>query len=181
MRGQDVDFEVVDGQVIGIYKLAGVSATSANFASVGQTPPVSPSPVSAGSSLSLNVATDKGLFEHFKTCITKDYANFNGRARRREYWGFMLFSTIYIILLYILVAILGSISEGLAGFVFIVGYLTILLPSLAVAVRRLHDIDKSGWFLLLHIVPFGSIVLLVFACLDSHPYANRYGVSPKYQ
>ena len=93
------------------------------------------------------------------------YADFSGRARRSEYWGFAFFVTIIS-----LIPVVGYI-----------GSLVTLIPMLAVGARRLHDIGKSGWFLLLLLVPFvGGIILLVFFCQDSHPNENEYGVSPKY-
>ncbi|GAA2505215.1 DUF805 domain-containing protein [Streptomyces longisporus] len=104
----------------------------------------------------------------------KKYAVFSGRARRKEYWMFVLFSAIiYAVLLGIGLAIK-------APFIAIVFYVAILLPSLAVGVRRLHDTGRSGWWLLFGIVPLaGPITLLVFTCSDSQPGVNKYGPNPK--
>ncbi|MGN1172458.1 MAG: DUF805 domain-containing protein [Muribaculaceae bacterium] len=91
-----------------------------------------------------------------------NYANFNGRASRSEYWWFALFNFI-----------LGCIP-----FVNILAGLALLIPSLALGARRLHDTGRSGWWLLLALIPFGAIVLLVFFCQDSQPMPNEYGPVP---
>jgi uncharacterized membrane protein YhaH (DUF805 family) len=108
--------------------------------------------------------------------VLKNYAVFNGRARRTEYWMFFLFNAIITIILSILENI-GDITNVLTG---IYGILT-LLPSLAVGARRLHDSGKSGWWLLIGLIPFiGTIILLIFFCLDSEEGDNRFGANPKY-
>lgn len=110
--------------------------------------------------------------------VLKKYADFNGRARRTEYWTFALVNLIIGSILGTLSAIplLGLIFKMLSG----IFSLLILIPSLAVSVRRLHDIDKTGWFLLLCLIPIaGPIILLVFFCTDSNPGPNAYGESPK--
>ena len=120
--------------------------------------------------------------------VIRKYADFNGRARRKEYWMFALFVFVIYIGLAIagglLTAIIAKTSHGMGGLVFLApAYLFILamlIPSLAVAVRRLHDTGKSGWFLLIGLIPFiGSIILLVFYCMDSQPGPNEYGPNPK--
>lgn len=102
------------------------------------------------------------------------YAVFSGRARRAEYWWFVLF---YVIA-YVVAAVIDQ-ALGAPVLTLIVA-LGLLVPSLAVSVRRLHDTDRSGWWLLLGLIPFGGIVVLVFECLDGQPGPNRYGPSPKY-
>lgn len=119
----------------------------------------------------------------------KRYAEFSGRSQRMEYWMFVLFQVIVIVALMLLTGIMGAIfgSEdgelGVVGglmaiimFVFIFG---LIVPTIAVTVRRLHDQDKSGWWYLLNFVPFGGIVLFVFMCLDGTPGPNQYGPDPK--
>src|SRR3712207_5732824 len=88
------------------------------------------------------------------------YADFTGRARLAEYWWFALFS--------VAVVVVAAIIDALIGFPLlqIVVSLGLFIPSLAVGVRRLHDTDRSGWWLLIRLVPFGGIVLLVFYCLE---------------
>jgi uncharacterized membrane protein YhaH (DUF805 family) len=102
------------------------------------------------------------------------YVGFSGRARRSEYWFFALFCFLAYVAATVLDAALG------VRVLSVLTSLGLLLPSLAVGVRRLHDTDRTGWWLLIGLVPFaGAIVLLVFACLDSQPFPNRYGPSPK--
>lgn len=109
------------------------------------------------------------------TKVLQNYVGFTGRARRTEYWMFALFNAIIIIVLSILEALLGlpGIISGLYS-------LAVLLPSLAVAVRRLHDTGKSGLWLLISLIPvIGAIILLVFMVLDSDEETNQYGPNPK--
>lgn len=106
--------------------------------------------------------------------VFSQYVGFKGRARRSEYWWFVLFNVI--------VAVVISLIARLTGFTALSGIysLAVLLPGLAVAVRRLHDIGKSGWFYLFAFIPVvGAIILLVWFCKDSEPGANAYGPNPK--
>ncbi|AEB44166.1 DUF805 domain-containing protein [Micromonospora maris] len=108
------------------------------------------------------------------------YATFRGRARRSEYWWFSLFLLLVGIVASVLDGALGVDFEGSGGPVSLLVNLAVLLPSLAVAVRRLHDIDRTGWWLLLALIPIvGWIVLLVFALQNGTPGPNRFGPSPK--
>jgi serine/threonine protein kinase len=136
--------------------------------------------------------------------VWKQYADFSGRARRREYWYFALFNMITMILLLIAGIIIGSIiAEQYDSMEYYYDYynnyynyaeyimtsitvimsiygLIVFLPALAVTVRRLHDSGKSGWWLLINLIPYaGSIVIFIFTLLDSQPNANEYGASPK--
>ncbi len=113
--------------------------------------------------------------------VLKKYAVFSGRARRKEYWYFVLFNFIIGLVLAAIVALLGSIFHT-EGFKVLNGLysLAVLIPSLAVTVRRLHDTDRSGWWILIGLVPLvGAIVLLVFTVQDSTPSENRFGPNPK--
>lgn len=122
------------------------------------------------------------MFEAYKTCI-QHYAVFRGRARRSEYWLFVLFNNIVIWLATGLAYLLRdsaptavTLITGLSGLY----SLFILLPSLAVLVRRLHDRDLSGWFYFISFIPvIGAIILLVQMCKDGTPGVNRFGPSPK--
>lgn len=117
----------------------------------------------------------------------KRYADFNGRSRRKEYWMFTLFTLIVYVVLYALMFMgmdyqtgqpggLGMLAMGLLG-IFALG---VLVPSIAVAVRRFHDQDKSGWFVLLAFIPIiGGLILLVFMCLEGTRGPNRFGEDPK--
>ncbi len=113
--------------------------------------------------------------------VLKQYADFNGRARRKEYWMFALFNMIFAIVAMILDNILGLTAEKLPYGVFYFLYaLAVLIPGLAVAVRRLHDIGKSGWMILITLIPLiGTIWLLALMVTDSNPGENEYGQNPK--
>lgn len=108
--------------------------------------------------------------------VLKKYTVFSGRARRAEFWWFTLISTIISIILQVVEQVIGldDILSGLYS-------LGVLLPSIGVAIRRLHDTDRSGWWLLLIFIPIlGWIALLVFYFQDGDPQPNQYGPSPKY-
>lgn len=102
------------------------------------------------------------------------FADFSGRARRKEYWMFVLGVVIVSVVLQIIDGIVGT-APYLAGLF----SLAALVPSIAVGVRRLHDQDKSGWFMLLGLIPLVGIVLLVFMCLEGTSGPNQYGPDPK--
>lgn len=107
------------------------------------------------------------------------YADFTGRSTRTEYWMFQLFLLLGYTVLYSL-TLIGAVLESSAlsfiglGLV-VMFWLAVIVPTISVAVRRLHDIDKSGWFFLLILVPFVSLVVLVFTLLPSTPGPNRFG------
>ena len=107
--------------------------------------------------------------------VLRNYAGFSGRARRTEYWMFVLFNIVIAIVLSILDAlVLGS---GILGTLY---SLAVLIPSIAVGVRRLHDTGRVGWWLLIGLVPVvGFIVLLIFFVQDSQTGDNEYGANPK--
>ena len=113
--------------------------------------------------------------------VLKQYADFIGRARRKEYWMFVLFNMIFSVIAMILDNVLGIAMEGIGyGPLYGIYLLAIILPSLAVAVRRLHDIGKSGWMILISLIPLiGGILLLVLLVTDSNPGDNQYGPNPK--
>ena len=106
--------------------------------------------------------------------VLRNYVGFEGRARRREYWYFFLFNMLIAL-------VLGLISRAVNTTILSTLYsLAVFLPGLAVSIRRLHDTDKSGWWILIALIPIvGAIVLLVFMLTDSTPGANQYGPSPK--
>lgn len=110
----------------------------------------------------------------------KKYAVFEGRARRREYWFFALFVVLISVVLTIIDAMIGTMTSQGAGILSGLFGLAVLIPSLAVGARRLHDTGRSGWWLLIGLIPFiGAIVLIVFFVLDSQPGTNAYGPNPK--
>lgn len=107
--------------------------------------------------------------------IKNKYAQFTGRSRRKEFWMFVLFNFLVGVVLAIV-----DRALGLNGILNGVYTLAILVPAIALWVRRLHDIGKSGWWVLIGLIPFiGAIVLIVFAVQDSNPGANEYGENPK--
>jgi len=109
----------------------------------------------------------------------RKYAVFSGRARRKEYWFFVLWYLIITVLLAILDGMLG-LHIGKAGLLETLYALALLIPSIAVTVRRLHDTGRTGWWFLIVLIPFiGFIVLLVFMFLEGEPGDNKYGPSPK--
>lgn len=111
----------------------------------------------------------------------RKYAVFDGRARRMEYWMFVLFNCLIVVVLSVVDTVVGLFSLGNSiGALTGLYWLVVLVPSIAVTVRRLHDTDRSGWWALLALLPLlGTIVLFVFCVLDGTPGANRFGENPK--
>jgi uncharacterized membrane protein YhaH (DUF805 family) len=113
--------------------------------------------------------------------VLKKYAVFTGRARRKEYWMFVLFNILISVVLSIVDGFIGT-STLLFGSPLLQGVygLAILCPGIAVSIRRLHDTDRSGWWVLIGLVPLvGAIVLIIFAAQDGKPGSNQYGPNPK--
>ena len=111
----------------------------------------------------------------------KKYAVFSGRSRRKEYWYFVLLVVIISIALSLIDSLIGAYdrSSG-AGLLSTIFSLAILIPSIAMSIRRLHDIHRTGWWVLISLVPLiGWIVLLVFHVQDGTPGTNRFGPNPK--
>ncbi len=139
----------------------------------------------------------KSLFTYWLECFTKHYADFSGRARRSEYWGTVLFNgliqaglsiilSIVATILFSSIEINGEVTFSPLFFLLpdtpiYIYSLIWLLPGLAVAVRRLHDIGKSGWNLLWILLPIvGAIMLIYWYCQDSQPEENKWGANPKF-
>lgn len=126
------------------------------------------------------------LWRYFVRAITQKYVDFSGRARRKEYWGFILFS----ILCGIGAGIVGGLIDALTGnlenngpvfglIFYGIFTLAVFLPSLAVAARRLHDWNRSAWWMLIMLIPYiGGLVFFVFMLIDPTRGANRFGPSP---
>ena len=110
--------------------------------------------------------------------VVKDnYANFKGRARRHEYWMFAFINLMIAVLLSIIDAVVFGPGNFMLSSLYM---LVVLIPGIAVAVRRLHDTGRSGWWMLLALIPvIGVVALIVMMCIDSTPAPNRYGASPK--
>ena len=117
--------------------------------------------------------------------VFRHYACFRGRARRSEYWKFILFNTLVVTAGYILAFVFAGSSGGESkGFTVIMGLLGIymlalILPTLALMVRRLHDIGHTGWLLLIAVTGIGGIVLLIWSIREGDPGENQYGPDPK--
>ena len=122
--------------------------------------------------------------EYFIDTLKNRYADFSGRATRSEYWYFALYNILISIAFYVMI-IFGALTDStlflsLGGGSIMILSFGLIIPSLAVAVRRLHDIGKSGWHYLLGMIPLaGPIILLVFFCTDSEQGENNWGSNPK--
>ncbi|MCC5921206.1 MAG: DUF805 domain-containing protein [Cyclobacteriaceae bacterium] len=121
------------------------------------------------------------MFDYFKLALTR-YSDFNGRSRRKEYWIFVLFNLLF--------ASIAAFIDNAAGLTYLpsaglgpietVYVIIMFVPSVAVAVRRLHDTGKTGWLLFLAIIPIiGTIILIVFFVQKGDEGSNQYGVDPK--
>lgn len=113
--------------------------------------------------------------------VLRQYADFNGRARRKEYWMFVLINIMFM-----LVAMgfdnMLSIDFGGAGYgpIYLIYSLALVIPSFAVGIRRLHDTGRSGWMMLLSLIPLiGQIWLIVLFATEGNPGVNEYGSNPK--
>ena len=116
------------------------------------------------------------LVTYWKKCVLENYANFSGRARRAEYWWFALANAIVYLVLFALMRV-----SGVFVILYIAYGLAMIVPGIAVAIRRLHDTGKTGWMLLISFIPLvGAIILLVFFLTDSDKGTNAYGPSEKY-
>ena len=112
---------------------------------------------------------------NYYVSVLTNYAQFKGRARRAEYWNFVLFNALAYIVLGLL-----SLASSAFAIVLVLYYLGILIPSLAVGVRRMHDLGKSGWYILVTLIPLvGAIWFLVLLCTEGEEGANEYGLDPK--
>jgi len=110
----------------------------------------------------------------------RKYSQFSGRARRKEYWWFGLFTAGVSFVLAFFEGMIGLAADTQVSILAGIFSLAVLVPSIAVTVRRLHDTNRSGWWTLLAMVPLiGVIVLLVFMAADSVPGTNRFGPNPK--
>ena len=108
----------------------------------------------------------------------KNYATFNGRSNRSEFWYFTLFSIICIVLALVLDRLMADVFQNVPV-IYFVFILATLVPNLAVTVRRLHDQDKSGWWIFTGVIPFiGSIWLLILLAMEGTKGPNKYGPDP---
>ena len=123
--------------------------------------------------------------KYYLDILTNKYANFNGRARRKEYWMWTLYYTIVLLLAMVLDNVLGLNFELLGqdlgyGWLYVTIGIIHLIPGLGIVVRRLHDVGKSGWFYLIILIPLiGFIWILVLFCTDGIKEDNKWGSNPK--
>jgi len=123
-----------------------------------------------------------GFSDAVQNVLMNNYANLNGRASRSEYWWFVLFNLIVNIVTFVIDSTLGTMVTYDMGYVGLIAFLALLLPTVSVSVRRLHDIGKSGWWILLAIIPIvnfiGIFVILVFTLMEGEEHPNQYGNVP---
>ena len=129
------------------------------------------------------IAPSLRLTQALKSVLITNYCNFNGRARRSEYWMFVLFNVLVLLFFSFLLSLCNSdksAAENIAS-IYSIYFLFAIIPSISVVIRRLHDTGKSGILIFLSIIPvIGILMLIYFLCEDSHPSLNIYGNSPKY-
>jgi len=119
--------------------------------------------------------------EWYLKVVRDNYANFSGRARRKEYWMFLLFNMIFAFAAVVLDNVLGLNFMYIGyGWIYMIYSLAVIIPAWAVSFRRLHDVGKSGWFCLICFIPLiGAIWFIVLMCTDGDKAENTYGPSPK--
>ncbi|TGC16142.1 hypothetical protein CQJ28_16065 [Escherichia sp. E2562] len=112
--------------------------------------------------------------------VLKNYVGFRGRARRKEYWMFILVNIIFTLVLGLLDKMLGWQRAGGEGILTTIYSILVFLPWWAVQFRRLHDTDRSAWWVLLFLIPFiGWLIIIIFNCQPGTPGENRFGPDPK--
>ena len=123
-----------------------------------------------------------GFSDAVQNVLMNNYANLNGRASRSEYWWFVLFYLIVNTVTFVIDSTLGTMVTFDMGYVGLIAFLALLLPTVSVSVRRLHDIGKSGWWILLAIIPIvnfiGIFVIIVFTIMEGEEQPNQYGNVP---
>ncbi len=190
--GQDVDFNIDDTHKAidiypDVYAMPVQSQTVAKLDEIGNKVGDSFNKFATDINNSLVKINSKEMpatfVDYAVQTITKNYANFNGRARRKEYWGTMLVYMIVAVILSMLMNITFWISEYLSYFFVLVAsifYLATIVPIIALTVRRLHDVDKSGWWYFISLVPLiGGIWLLILLCTEGTRGENQFGADPK--
>ena len=193
-KGTQIEFQPSGSQArdvfaihaqVGAGQMAAVPAAATSVPQFGRRG--SDQEVSAGMAAT-TAPTSTGLWSYFWRSLTTNYASFGARARRKEYWGYYLFWAIAAVALsaigFGIDGALGNLDAGMeepiAGLalpgLFV---LATLLPSIAVTVRRIHDLGLSGWFYLLIVLPYvGSLIIFVFAVIPSQKHENKWGPVP---
>jgi uncharacterized membrane protein YhaH (DUF805 family) len=138
--------------------------------------PPPPPPANYGGGGAPKPALPNPLVSYWKQVVLERYAQFTGRSRRAEFWWYALAGLIIGVVFNILAQV-----SSIFSILYLIYGLAVLIPGIAVAIRRLHDTDKSGWWLLIGLIPIaGAIVLIVFFATDGQPAPNKYGASEKY-
>ena len=114
-----------------------------------------------------------GFMEAVKSVYSR-YVDFQGRSPRSEFWWFVLFYFI----IYIVLAVIGVVTEGLGMILLVIFLLGTIIPYLAVSIRRLHDLDKSGWWILISFIPIVGLILIYWYCLKGTDGDNQFGPDP---
>lgn len=162
-RGQEVDFSVNHlGQAVAIYVISQPSPWDTHFSS---------------NHALLAEEEQYGFWDWVVKCF-RNYGNFSGRARRKEYWFFYLFQILLGFCLGIVLGLLGM-SHGVINLFSSLLNLALLVPTLAVGARRLHDVNRSGWWLLLMFTIIGLIPLLIWFCRETEQTRNQWGAPAK--
>lgn len=162
-RGQEVDFSVNHlGQAVAIYVISQPSPWDTHFSS---------------NHALLAEEEQYGFWDWSIKCL-KNYVNFSGRARRKEYWFFYLFQTLIGVILGIILGATGFSEDTIDIFSRLIN-LALFLPALAVSVRRLHDVGRSGWWLLIAFTIIGLIPLLIWFCRETEQTRNQWGAPAK--
>lgn len=175
-EGSPVDFIALGEDARDIYPLT------------GKRPAISNTGIDAAYAPAIAGRRDS-LFKYYTAVITRNYFNFSGRARRAEYWGYLLFFVITLVVLFFIDAVISAAFFGLDAYgspnfvpmLTALFYLYNVIPGIALTVRRLHDQDMSGWLYLITIVPYiGSLIIFILMFFDSRAAPNKHGASPKY-
>lgn len=183
-KGTVVEFQPGGGQARDIFSIR----TETPAAPITAAPPAPAQHFGRSAPFATPEGSGTGLFDYFWRGMTVNYANFQGRARRKEYWGFALFSYLGLIALTLAAVALDSSLGNLDGsnaiplatiLVGVVFVLASIIPWIAMSVRRQHDIGLSGWFYLVIFIPsIGTLILLVFALIPSQKRENKWGPAP---
>lgn len=193
-KGMTVEFEGAAGQARNVFLIHDLAAAAPPAASRSPWPSAAATPaVPAAASQQfgryghLDATPSMGLWGYFWNSLTTNYVTFRGRARRKEYWGYFLFWTIAMVVITGAAVAIDAAADNLYSndppmvtiVAVVIFFLGTLLPSLAVTVRRIHDIGLSGWFYLLVLVPYvGSLIVFVFSLIPTQTYPNKWGPVP---
>ncbi|MBA3446819.1 MAG: DUF805 domain-containing protein [Pseudaminobacter sp.] len=181
-KGMLVEFRESSGQARDIFSIR-------EEAAISSVPAAARESTQFGRFASAETPAGTSLWSYFRHGFTGSYANFRDRARRKEYWGFALFAIISFVVLSVIGIAVDSVMgnmENDIGIPFVtilllgLFALAIIIPSIAITVRRIHDIGLSGWFYLLILVPtIGSLILFVFTLIPSQKHGNKWGAVPE--